>query len=188
MSGQTDNLSKLSRVFDFDQEVFSTKIYARAFRGSLKTVLRQQQADKTSALQPQPLVGPTQQNHSLDRRVLLLGIGESGKSTVTKQLRILNRFWPGFSIEEIEYHRSVILEDVGNILRECVNIMEYEDIVPVREENRELWEWFKIEVWMQPSKPQLHPQFVDAIRSFWKDPCMSNVLDRCDFCMRSYAP
>ncbi|KAH7392970.1 hypothetical protein BKA66DRAFT_567695 [Pyrenochaeta sp. MPI-SDFR-AT-0127] len=39
----TDNLSKISHVFDFDSHVFSTKVYERAFRGSVKNVLRQQQ-------------------------------------------------------------------------------------------------------------------------------------------------
>jgi hypothetical protein len=43
----TDNLSKVSRVFDFDPEVFSTGVYHRVFRGSLKYRLRQQQQHTT---------------------------------------------------------------------------------------------------------------------------------------------
>lgn len=39
----TDNLSKNSHIFDFDSHVFSTKVYERAFRGSVKNVLRQKQ-------------------------------------------------------------------------------------------------------------------------------------------------
>ena len=37
----TDNLSKISRVFD--SNVFSTKVYERVFRGSVKDALKQQQ-------------------------------------------------------------------------------------------------------------------------------------------------
>jgi hypothetical protein len=37
----TDNLSKISRVFEFDSSVFSTRVYERAFRGSVKNALRQ---------------------------------------------------------------------------------------------------------------------------------------------------
>ncbi|KAH7411697.1 hypothetical protein DE146DRAFT_250965 [Phaeosphaeria sp. MPI-PUGE-AT-0046c] len=39
----TDNLSKMSMVFDFDPAVFSSGVYHRVFRGSLKYRLRQQQ-------------------------------------------------------------------------------------------------------------------------------------------------
>ncbi|KAH7392969.1 hypothetical protein BKA66DRAFT_567694 [Pyrenochaeta sp. MPI-SDFR-AT-0127] len=39
----TDNLSKMSLVFDFDPEIFSSSPYHRVFRGSLKHFLRQQQ-------------------------------------------------------------------------------------------------------------------------------------------------
>jgi hypothetical protein len=39
----TDNLSKISRVFDFDSNVFATRVYERAFRGSIKDILRRQQ-------------------------------------------------------------------------------------------------------------------------------------------------
>jgi hypothetical protein len=39
----TDSLSKMSNVFDFDSAVFSTSVYHRVFRGSLKYRLRQQQ-------------------------------------------------------------------------------------------------------------------------------------------------
>lgn len=39
----TDNLSKMSVVFDFDPAVFSSGVYYRVFQGSLKYRLRQQQ-------------------------------------------------------------------------------------------------------------------------------------------------
>jgi hypothetical protein len=39
----TDSLSKMSNIFDFDSAVFSTSVYHRVFRGSLKYRLRQQQ-------------------------------------------------------------------------------------------------------------------------------------------------
>tara|TARA_R110002003_G_scaffold1635_1_gene23330 strand:+ start:29093 stop:29665 length:573 start_codon:yes stop_codon:yes gene_type:complete len=46
----TDNLSKISRIFDFDSNVFSTRVYERAFRGSVKNALRQQSATHSPAL------------------------------------------------------------------------------------------------------------------------------------------
>jgi hypothetical protein len=57
MSRVTDNLSKMSLVFDFDPALFSSGVYHRVFRGSLKYRLRQQQhqhaLDRLSELHPQ---------------------------------------------------------------------------------------------------------------------------------------
>jgi hypothetical protein len=50
MSRLTDNLSKMSVVFDFDPVVFSSNVYHRVFRGSLKNSLRQQQQQQPHAL------------------------------------------------------------------------------------------------------------------------------------------
>ncbi|KAH7090801.1 hypothetical protein FB567DRAFT_300162 [Paraphoma chrysanthemicola] len=46
----TDNLSKISRVFEFDSSVFSTRVYERAFRGSVKNALRQKATARAPAL------------------------------------------------------------------------------------------------------------------------------------------
>lgn len=42
----TDHLSKLSVTFDFDNTLFSSKVYARILRGSIKEVLRRQPLSK----------------------------------------------------------------------------------------------------------------------------------------------
>ena len=42
LSSQTDNSSKLSVVFGFDRELFATRLYERAFRGTMKSQLRKQ--------------------------------------------------------------------------------------------------------------------------------------------------
>jgi hypothetical protein len=48
----TDTLSKISIVFSFDRDLFITKVYERALRGSLKPSLRRQQADFESSKMP----------------------------------------------------------------------------------------------------------------------------------------
>lgn len=42
-SKMTDNMSKISRVFEFDSNIFSTGVYERAFRGSVRDLLRLRQ-------------------------------------------------------------------------------------------------------------------------------------------------
>lgn len=73
-SKMTDNLSKISRVFEFDQKVFSTRVYERAFRGSVKQALRKQQA--------LPLSG----RHPRHDCIYLLGDSEIGKNVVINAL------------------------------------------------------------------------------------------------------
>ena len=47
-SKMTDNLSKISRVFEFDSNIFSTGVYERAFRGSVRDLLRRRQQNMTA--------------------------------------------------------------------------------------------------------------------------------------------
>jgi len=39
----TDNMSKISRIFDFDSDIFSSGVYERAFRGSVRDLLKRRQ-------------------------------------------------------------------------------------------------------------------------------------------------
>jgi hypothetical protein len=82
----TDNLSKLSWKFDFDDDLLITRIYKRAFRGSLRSSLRIWQRDQVG--QPQLDIQNTNSNvqkmliREIDRdthmaKALLLGLSLS---------------------------------------------------------------------------------------------------------------
>ncbi|RYP05738.1 hypothetical protein DL764_003596 [Monosporascus ibericus] len=49
LSHCTDNVSKLSMVFDFDQELFISRVYGRVLRASLKGAIRREQAADRSS-------------------------------------------------------------------------------------------------------------------------------------------
>mgnify|MGYP003643398229 CR=1 FL=1 len=53
-------------------------------------------------------------------KILLLGTGQSGKTTIGKQLKILHQ--NGFTPEEIMHYRDLIYK---NILDECILISDY---------------------------------------------------------------
>jgi hypothetical protein len=55
ISQWTDNLSKLSAVFSFDRELFVSKVYERAIRGSVKKALRRQQGDTQARMRSQAI-------------------------------------------------------------------------------------------------------------------------------------
>ncbi|KAI4932446.1 hypothetical protein J4E85_002844 [Alternaria conjuncta] len=65
-SKMTDNMSKISRVFEFDSNIFSTGVYERAFRGSVRDLLKRRQQTlrshpiASSAVEPTPTPGSLQ--------------------------------------------------------------------------------------------------------------------------------
>jgi hypothetical protein len=96
----TDNLSKLSRVFDFDTEVFSTKPYERVHRSSVKQALRKKQAVHL----------PSPQQY-----ILLLGDDDIGK------MRVASSILAQHSFEQSP--ESILLAQSSRKLRKaCVNL------------------------------------------------------------------
>lgn len=71
----TDNLSKISRVFQFDADLLSSKIYGRAWRSSLTMSLRSPKAmpQQFTIAGGSGAVVPTTGNVSTEVRILLLG-------------------------------------------------------------------------------------------------------------------
>ncbi|KAI8607097.1 guanine nucleotide binding protein, alpha subunit, partial [Chytriomyces sp. MP71] len=54
--------------------------------------------------------------------VLLLGPGESGKSTILKQMKIIYKV--GFSHEELQFFRATLIENVFQCVQTVVDAME----------------------------------------------------------------
>jgi hypothetical protein len=74
----TDNLSKISRVFEFDSNIFSTGVYERAFRGSVRELLRRPQ----QTIIAQPSTAPKAESVSTSnglRKIRILGEDHTGK-------------------------------------------------------------------------------------------------------------
>eukprot|EP01134_Creolimax_fragrantissima_P000893 CFRG0893T1 len=62
------------------------------------------------------------QNHENEIRLLLLGAGESGKSTIAKQMKIIHQ--NGFTIEEKNAYIVIVQENVVICMSTIVNAME----------------------------------------------------------------
>jgi hypothetical protein len=127
----TDNLSKLSAVFTFDGELFTSKIYERAFRVSLKDLLRQRR-DRPSMPTRVDEIDAAPRAHSkartLEIEILLLssifeirktdhtadggttGAMPASKSTLLKQMRIL--YGNGISEKERESWKWIVFDNV----------------------------------------------------------------------------
>jgi GTPase SAR1 family protein len=104
------------------------------------------------------------------KKLLLLGAGESGKSTVFKQIRILNT--AGYSESELQNFRYIIhrnVLDAIKILAEQVNAMEIE----LLEANEDMCD--QVLLWDSES---LNPEMAEVIAQLWADPGMQKCYER----------
>mmetsp|Transcript_15464 Transcript_15464/g.23182 ORF Transcript_15464/g.23182 Transcript_15464/m.23182 type:complete len:350 (+) Transcript_15464:38-1087(+) len=96
-------------------------------------------------------------------KLLLLGPGESGKSTVAKQMKILHL--KGFSQEELENYRPImyhnIISCIKELLRACSRFR-----YPIETQNEPIAELL---MKLNPIKVNLSPQLGKQIFAMWKD-------------------
>ncbi|KAK9383822.1 guanine nucleotide binding protein, alpha subunit [Kockiozyma suomiensis] len=109
-------------------------------------------------------------------KVLLLGSGESGKSTIVKQMKIIHQ--NGYAKEELELYRPTIfknlLESIKNLLEGMV-IIELELSTP---ENKGYMEYLmEVQIDNDPSS-RLDPKIKEAIDSIYNDSIMAQILER----------
>ena len=96
--------------------------------------------------------------------LLLLGAGESGKSTVFKQMKVLNQ--GGYTKEELKAFRPIVhrnvLDGIQILLREC----EARDLV-LHESNEERGD--RLLLWQGEN---LNPQLGEDVATLWQDPAV----------------
>ncbi|KAK1227542.1 Guanine nucleotide-binding protein alpha-2 subunit [Marasmius sp. AFHP31] len=106
-------------------------------------------------------------------KILLLGSGESGKSTIVKQMRIIHT--NGFSAKERANYRSIVYRNVLDSIRAIILTMNKLEIQCAKSRNRALAE--KIMNYNHEEKNGLSPEIADAIHQFWQDSVIPKVLD-----------
>lgn len=110
-----------------------------------------------------------QQNHV---KLLLLGAGESGKSTIAKQMKIIHL--NGFNDEERLAFRSIIFSNVVGSIRVLVEATENLN-VPIEEENRDCARRVLEEDYFNG---ELTPQIAQDIKQLWADSGIQAVFNR----------
>lgn len=110
-------------------------------------------------------------------RLLLLGAGESGKSTIVKQMKILHK--DGFSEEEQLEKVKDIRSNVRDIILTVTGAMPTLD-PPVRLENPDnetRLEYLK-EVIAKPGFDDYSPEFFEVVENLWNDPGVQACYER----------
>ncbi|ORZ10398.1 guanine nucleotide-binding protein subunit alpha [Absidia repens] len=107
-------------------------------------------------------------------KMLLLGAGESGKSTIIKQMKLLHD--GGYSHDEREAFKEIIFSNTVQSMRVILEAMQHMD-VSLENDHRP----FAGIIMDQP--PQIERDFLphevsQAVKLLWKDPHLQSVFER----------
>lgn len=177
-------------VFEFDRELFITKVYERMLRASLKGAIRDDQVNplKSRIYMAREETKAKKQSQALDEllvedsrrirrevKLLLMGSADSGKEKVLLQMKILSS--KGSSDEELESYRQIIYKNVLSCAKSIVQAMEELEIYPDLDANQEYCVYLmNYELASNPDQ-RLNAKVMDAITSLWQDPCIKKLME-----------
>ncbi|KAI8384505.1 guanine nucleotide-binding protein subunit alpha [Radiomyces spectabilis] len=107
-------------------------------------------------------------------KLLLLGAGESGKSTILKQMKLIHD--GGYSRDEREAFKEIIFSNTIQSMRVILEAMEKMD-VPLQSENRHHAAVI-FDLPVQIERDSLPPEVTQAVATLWKDPGLQSVYER----------
>mmetsp|Transcript_20953 Transcript_20953/g.31252 ORF Transcript_20953/g.31252 Transcript_20953/m.31252 type:complete len:355 (-) Transcript_20953:239-1303(-) len=130
---------------------------------------------------PKINTAPTEEEKHM-HKLLMLGAGESGKSTMFKQL--ITIYGNGFSKEDREYYTDVILQ---NVLESMQGMLKYYDeLVEQKDSNLKEIKWTeelkesKERILRMSHLVSLGSKLTSEIERFWKEPAIRNMFERRD--------
>ncbi|KAM3579267.1 Guanine nucleotide-binding protein alpha-2 subunit [Umbelopsis sp. WA50703] len=109
-------------------------------------------------------------------KLLLLGSGESGKSTIVKQMKIIHQ--DGYSTDELLSWRLCVFKNLIESAKDLVKAMgivgaQFE--ISYNEQHAQV-----VKEYPMPTDPKLtfSPEIITSIESVWLDPVIQSVMDR----------
>lgn len=107
-------------------------------------------------------------------KVLLLGSGDSGKSTILKQMRLIHRV--PFSSQEIESYRQLVFDNLTRGLKYLLDAMEEMEL-KVSEENLEYIDLIENARDIRDGEP-FPEAFYEPLKALWSDPNVQKAWQR----------
>ncbi|CAO3652799.1 unnamed protein product [Cunninghamella echinulata] len=107
-------------------------------------------------------------------KILLLGSGESGKSTILKQMKIINK--NGYTKEELFTWRVIVYKNIIESIQSIIRAIHKFDMQFTIEQNKEYSQ--KILAYEIPNDPKfnLEAELVDLFDNVWNDPIVSKCI------------
>ncbi|KAI9273014.1 guanine nucleotide-binding protein subunit alpha [Phascolomyces articulosus] len=108
-------------------------------------------------------------------KMLLLGAGESGKSTILKQMKLIHD--DGYSLDEREAFKEIIFSNTVQSMRVILEAMD--DMgVSFTEVDNQHHAAIIMEMPAQIERDSLPPEVTQAVRALWKDINLQSVFER----------
>ncbi|MCJ1469473.1 Guanine nucleotide-binding protein alpha-2 subunit [Pseudocyphellaria aurata] len=120
-------------------------------------------------------------------KILLLGSGESGKSTIVKQMKIIHQ--NGYTKDELALYRLTIYKNVLDCAKALIGAMRQFNIEPANPQNRDNGDYLlDYQVDPDPHTP-LDPRVGTSVISIWRDPCIADIMEhQSEFYLMDSAP
>ena len=115
------------------------------------------------------------------------GSGESGKSTIVKQMKIIHQ--NGYTSEELALYKHTVYKNLIDCAKALISAMQQFNIDPEKPGNKEL-AVFLVDYSLDPNPGALiDPKVAEAVSSIWTDPVMPKVFDHStEFYLMDSAP
>ena len=117
----------------------------------------------------------------------IIGSGESGKSTIVKQMKIIHQ--NGYTQEELSLYRLTIYKNLIDCMKALIGAMRQFEIEPTDEKVKEVIEYVS-EYNVDPDPDvTLDPKVADAVTAIWTDQSAEKTMERqSEFYMMDSAP
>ncbi|KAG0175389.1 Guanine nucleotide-binding protein alpha-2 subunit [Apophysomyces sp. BC1034] len=111
------------------------------------------------------------ERHQKECKILLLGSGESGKSTIAKQMKIIHQ--DGYTTEELMTWRHTIFKNLVDSIQDLLNAARKLDI-QLEPENEALVD----QILEFQFRTDLPSDFISAVNLIWKDKAIPDCLEK----------
>ncbi|KAI9315981.1 guanine nucleotide binding protein, alpha subunit [Dichotomocladium elegans] len=108
-------------------------------------------------------------------KMLLLGAGESGKSTILKQMKLIHD--DGYTLEERDAFKEIIFSNTVQSMRVILEAMDDMGVAPSLPENAHHASVI-MDMPVQIERDSLPPEVTQAVKALWRDPNLQSVFDR----------
>jgi len=109
-------------------------------------------------------------------KILLLGSGESGKSTIVKQMKIIHL--KGYSDTELYSYRPTVYKNLVECAKAVINAMRQFEIEPEIEANKAYCDFLLNYALDAGPQAVIDPTVGDAVQSIWNDPAKETLMER----------
>nr|CEG03479.1 unnamed protein product [Fusarium acuminatum CS5907] len=176
--GTSISSSKRSIEFEFDAELFMSRIYKRWMKGLVKKTLHEQQSETPFSPRLSPRSQAIDNNLRMDAKRLqceckILLLGSESRGEIARMFQC----YAGLCQDELLKYRLAVFENVCESAKALVDAMRQYEVAP---ESDTIWGHVDfIMAFIPESGLALDPRFKTAIEAILGSPHYSEVMERC---------